>query len=217
MTVHPIRSDADYASALERAEALMDADPETAEADELDVLATLIEHYEDEHDPIRSPNPIEAIIYRLDQTGQSPQDLCDILGVHRGRVSELLNGKRRLSLGMIRTLSEELDIPAEILIQTGSGFERTWTSRQLARSRKGGRARRHFAALREASQSEQMQPLPEVVEMHLRAQKDIDPDAVDALSTLFRLAYEQLVDTPNKSGSEETTPADSPDQSHASK
>lgn len=213
MTVHPIRSDADYEAALERAEALMDADPETPEADELDVLATLIERYEDEHDPIPSPNPIEAIIFRLEQTGQSPRDLCDILGVHRGRVSELLNRKRRLSLGMIRTLSKELDIPAEILIQTGSELESTWTPRQLVRSRKGGRARRHFAALREAAQVEQSQPLPEVVEMHLRAQKDIDPDAVDALSTLFRLAYEQVVKKPDVSGNEDTTSAESPDQS----
>jgi HTH-type transcriptional regulator/antitoxin HigA len=212
MIVRPIRSDADYEAALERVEALMDAAPGTPEADELDVLATLIELYEDEHDPIPPPDPIEAILFRLDQTGRSPQDLRDILGVHRGRVSEILNRKRRLSLDMIRTLSDELDIPAEILIQTGTEFVGVWTSHQLVRSRKGTRARHQIAALREAAPAERPRPLPEVVEMHLRAEQDIDPEAAEALSTLFRLAYEQAVKRPGHSEERSTSPPERPSQ-----
>ena len=116
--IRPIRTEADYEAALARAEALMDAAPDSDEADELDVLATLIERYEDETSPITPPDPIDAILFRLEQSGRTTRDLQAMLNVSRGRVSELLNRRRRLSLAMIRTLSAELDIPADVLIRT---------------------------------------------------------------------------------------------------
>ena len=116
--IRPIRTEADYEAALARAEILMDAPVGSDELDELDVLATLIERYEDKTSPIPPPDPIDAILFRLEQSGRTPRDLQTILNVSRGRVSELLSRKRRLSLPMIRTLSAELDIPAEVLIRT---------------------------------------------------------------------------------------------------
>ena len=118
MTIRPIRTEADYEAALERASTLMSASPDSAEADELDVLATLIERYEDETVPMPPPDPIDAILFRLEQTGRTTQDLSSLLGVSRGRVSEILNRKRRLSLAMIRTLTDELGVPAEVLVRT---------------------------------------------------------------------------------------------------
>ena len=116
MTIRPIRTPADYEAALARIEALWEATPGSDDADELDVLATLVDRYEQEHEPIPPPDPIEAILFRLEQTGQTRKELADILGVGRGRVSEILSRKRGLSLRMIRRLVHNLHIPAEILI-----------------------------------------------------------------------------------------------------
>ncbi|MEK7084057.1 MAG: transcriptional regulator [Patescibacteria group bacterium] len=115
MKIHPIKTKADYEKALARIEALMDAKPGTPKGDELDVLTTLIEHYEDKHYPVTPPNPIEAILFRMEQGGFTRKDLEPYLG-GRGRVSEVLNGTRPLSLNMIRGLHAELGIPLESLI-----------------------------------------------------------------------------------------------------
>ncbi len=117
MEIRPIKSDSDHRAALSRIEALWDAPKGSREAEELEVLATLVEDFEDRREPIAPPDPIEAILFRLEQTGQSREDLQRILGVGRGRVSEILNRKRGLSLAMIRRLAEVLEIPAEVLIQ----------------------------------------------------------------------------------------------------
>lgn len=117
MRIRPIKTEQDYQAALARIEELWKAPPGSEEAEELEVLGTLVDAYEEANDPIPTPDPIEAILFRLEQTGQDRKDLQRILGVGRGRVSEILNRKRGLSLTMIRKLVDALSIPAEVLIQ----------------------------------------------------------------------------------------------------
>jgi HTH-type transcriptional regulator/antitoxin HigA len=116
MMVRPIRSEADYRAHLARIEALMDAPDGSEEADELDVLATLVDRYEEQQFPIAAPTPVEAIRFRMEQMNLTTRELEPILG-SRARVSEVLSGARPLSIVMIRALNEELGIPAEVLIQ----------------------------------------------------------------------------------------------------
>ncbi len=111
-----IRTEEDYNLSLNRLENIFDAEPETKEGDELEVLALLIEDYENKHYPIGPPDPIEAIKFRMDQMGMKQKDLGEILG-HKSRASEILNKKRKLTLEMIRKLSRELKISTEILVQ----------------------------------------------------------------------------------------------------
>jgi HTH-type transcriptional regulator / antitoxin HigA len=115
MDVRPIRTARDHAHALRRIDRLMDAQPGTPEGDELDVLATLVEAYEERHFPIADPDPLSAIRFRMDQLGLTRKDLEPLLG-SRGRVSEVLNGRRALSLQMIRRLNRDLGIPLESLV-----------------------------------------------------------------------------------------------------
>ena len=114
--VRPIKTNADYEAALARAEALMDAEPNTMEADELDVLATLIEAYEDRLFPMDLPDPVDAIKFQIEQQGLTRKDLEPLIG-SRARVAEVLNRRRGLSLAMVRRLNAELGIPAEVLIR----------------------------------------------------------------------------------------------------
>jgi HTH-type transcriptional regulator/antitoxin HigA len=93
----------------------MDARRGTAEGDELELLAAIIEIYEETHAPVPPPDPIEAIRFRMEQENLRPQDLVPLLG-SRSRVSEVLNGKRSLTLTMIRRLHQSLGIPAEVLL-----------------------------------------------------------------------------------------------------
>lgn len=115
----PIKNSQQYEDALARAYALMQRDikPDSKASDELEVLSILIREYENENFPVPKPNPIEAIKFRLDQLNMSEAELSEILG-YRSRKSEILSGKRKLSLTMIRKLNEVLRIPAEVLIQT---------------------------------------------------------------------------------------------------
>ena len=115
MTIRPIRNSGDHESALKRIQALMLAKPGTDEGDELDVLATLVDAYEAKHFPVESPDPIDAIKFRMEQMGLERKDLEPFIG-SRARVSEVLNKRRGLSLKMIRALHEALDIPLEALI-----------------------------------------------------------------------------------------------------
>jgi HTH-type transcriptional regulator / antitoxin HigA len=114
--IKPIRTKQDYESALRRIQLLMESASGTAEADELDVLSALVELYEQKHFPINLPNPIEAIRFRMEQAGLSARDLIPLLG-SRAKVSEVLSGKRSLTLQMIRALHEHLGIPAEVLLR----------------------------------------------------------------------------------------------------
>ena len=115
-SIKAIRSDADYAQALARVDALMDAEPDTPEGDELDVLADLVEHYEEKAVPMGFPSAIGAIEFRLEQAGLTSRDLIPFIG-SRARVSEVLSGKRPLTLPMARALHEHLGIPAAVLLQ----------------------------------------------------------------------------------------------------
>ena len=113
--IRPIKSEQDYEHALARVDELMGAEPDTPEGDELEVLATLVESYEDKQFPIESPDPVEAILFRMEEMDLTRKDLELYIG-SRHRVSEVLNRKRELSLNMIRRLHEGLGIPLENLI-----------------------------------------------------------------------------------------------------
>jgi len=117
MTIKPIRTDEDLRTAFQRLETIFQAEPGTPEADEMEVLVTLIEAYENKHYPIHAATPVEAIKFRMDQRGLSPRDLEQYIG-SSGRVSEVLNGKRGLSLAMIKRLHDGLQIPYESLLGT---------------------------------------------------------------------------------------------------
>lgn len=117
MEIKPIKTENDYNQALERLETIFDAKLGSAEGDELEVLAILIDQYENEHFPIGLPDPIEAIKFRMEQMGYNQNDLANIVGL-KSRASEILNRKRKLSLEMIRQLHERLNIPTDVLIQT---------------------------------------------------------------------------------------------------
>lgn len=115
MNIKPIRNDKDLRQAFRRLEEIFHAEPKTPEFDEMEVLATLIEAYENRHYPIAPANPIEAIKFRMEQQGLTPRDLEVYIGTS-GRVSEVLNGKRSLSLRMIKNLHDGLHIPYESLL-----------------------------------------------------------------------------------------------------
>ena len=116
MLIKPIRSEDDYQASLAEIDRLMDAKPNTPEGDRLEVLATLVEAWEETHIPIDDPDPVEAIFHRMEALGMSRKELEILIG-SRGRVSEVLNRKRPLSLSMIRRLNETMRIPAEVLIR----------------------------------------------------------------------------------------------------
>ena len=115
MKLKPIRNERELDRALERIEELWGAKPGTARGDELDVLMLLVEKYEEEHFPIPASDPVEAIKFLMEQNGMTRKDLERYIGA-RGRVSEVLNGKRSLTLPMIKRLHEGLKIPYECLI-----------------------------------------------------------------------------------------------------
>jgi HTH-type transcriptional regulator/antitoxin HigA len=110
-----LKTEKDYQEALHRAEALMDATPGSPEEEELELLALLIEAYEDTHFPMDFPDPVEAIKFRMDQAGLTRKEMIAYLG-SQSKVSEVLNRKRPLSLTMIRALHDGLGIPAEVLL-----------------------------------------------------------------------------------------------------
>jgi len=113
--IKPIRSDRDYRRALKEIDRLMTAKPNTPDGDRLDVLATLVDAWEAKHHAIGPPDPIDAIRFAMEQRGLTRRDLEPLIG-SRARVSEVLNGTRRLTLAMIRRLHDKLGIPAESLI-----------------------------------------------------------------------------------------------------
>jgi HTH-type transcriptional regulator/antitoxin HigA len=117
MNIKPIKTKKDYDNALKRIEELWGAKKNTAAGDEFEILFTLVEAYEDKHYPIPPPHPIEAIKFRMEQGTINDKQLTKLLG-GRSRKSEILSGKRKLSLNMIRTLHKELKIPVESLINS---------------------------------------------------------------------------------------------------
>lgn len=111
-----IKSEKEYNQMLDRLEIIFDAPPGTPEGDESELLALLIEKFEEEHHPIPDPDPIEAIKYMMEQSNMKVKDLAEILG-NKGNVSKILNRKRKLSLGMIRKLHALFKIPYSVLLQ----------------------------------------------------------------------------------------------------
>jgi HTH-type transcriptional regulator/antitoxin HigA len=122
MNIHPIHTEVDYKNALEVVSTLVDKDPErgTPDGDMLEILGMLVAAYEAKHYPIASPDPIEAIKFRMEQQGLKPKDLAPMVG-QINRVYEVLAGKRQLTLPMIRRLHQGLGIPAEVLIAESDG------------------------------------------------------------------------------------------------
>lgn len=121
--IHPIRTEADHEAAVARIAELMGAKPSTAEGDELDILATLVDAYEARHHAIDAPDPITAIQFRMDQQGLTRKDLEPVIGT-RARVSEILTGQRKLTIDMIRRLRSALGISADLLIDSSSSKTR---------------------------------------------------------------------------------------------
>lgn len=114
--IQPIRSKEDHKAALKEIERLFDATQGTPEFDQLEILVTLVEAYENKHEPILPPEPIAAILYYMESRGLTRHDLEPAIG-SRARVAEILNRKRPLTLEMIRKLHQQLGIPARTLIQ----------------------------------------------------------------------------------------------------
>jgi HTH-type transcriptional regulator/antitoxin HigA len=115
MTIRPIRNDGDLRAAFHRLEGIFQADEGTPDADETDVLVTLIEACENQHHAFGPADPVEAIKFRMEQQGLTARDLEPCIGPS-GRVSEVLNRKRPLSLRMVKQLHEGLRIPYESLL-----------------------------------------------------------------------------------------------------
>jgi len=114
MNIKPIKNEQDYQESLSIIENLMDAKPNTPQMDELEVLTTLVESYEEQNYKIDAPDPIEAIKFRMEQERLKQKDLISIVG-SKSRVSEILNRKRKLTIEMIRNLHNQLHIPIESL------------------------------------------------------------------------------------------------------
>lgn len=111
-----LKSEKEYQAALAHIESLMDAAPGSPEEDELELFTLLVDQYETEHYPIDLPDPIDAILFRMDQEGLTRKDLLPYLG-SSSKVSEVLSRKRPLSLSMMRALHAGLGIPADVLLQ----------------------------------------------------------------------------------------------------
>ncbi|MGB5967306.1 MAG: DNA-binding protein [Spirulinaceae cyanobacterium] len=116
MELRPIKTELDYKNALKEIEQLFDVEPNSAECDRLDILATLVEAYEQKHDPIEAPDAISAILYYLEARGLSERDLVAYIGT-KEQVNAILNKQQPLTLDIIRRLNQNLGIPAEILIK----------------------------------------------------------------------------------------------------
>ena len=116
MQIRPIKTKADHRAALKEIERLMDARPGTTAGDRLEVLTTLVDRYESEHEPIDPPDPIEALLYHMESRGLTRRDLEPYLG-SRARVAEVLNRRRSLTIDMIRKLHQGLGISADVLIR----------------------------------------------------------------------------------------------------
>jgi len=120
MKARILKTEADYTAALAYVEGLMDAEADSPEEEELELFSLLVEQYERAHYPIAPPDPVDAILFRMDQQGLARKDLVPYIG-SQSRVSEVLNRRRRLSLQMIRRLHAGLGIPAGTLLQEPGG------------------------------------------------------------------------------------------------
>lgn len=147
LEIKPIRTNADYERALKQLEQVWGAKAGSEIEDVLDVLTTLIEAYEEKHFPIDSPDPVEAILFRMEQQGLDRRDLEPLIG-SRGRVSEVLEHKRPLSITMIRNIHDTLKIPAEVLISPSIAARKRAASKKPGRPMAARRARSSSATSR---------------------------------------------------------------------
>ncbi|MCH8192458.1 MAG: ImmA/IrrE family metallo-endopeptidase [Planctomycetes bacterium] len=204
-----IHNEKDYEQALVRIESLMEAKPGTPTCDELDLWATLVSVYEDQHYAIGLPEPIEAVKFRMEQQGLRQGDLIPYIG-SASKVSEVLSGKRPLSLSMIRRLHQGLEIPAEVLLQECGGklpqdSDIDWQSFPLAEMIKRGwitfdgtlqqakeRARELIQKYMEPFNPDLV--LPALMRQHVRKGKNMDRYALFAWRIrVMHLAQEQSV------------------------
>ncbi len=138
--IKPIRTDEDLDAALARIEEIFHAEPGTPEDDELEVLIALVESYENKHYPIGPPDPIGAIEFRMDQANLTPRDLEPFIG-SAATVSEVLSGKRDLTISMARALHKHLGIPAESLLgEPGTGLADTPPGQDAGMAETAGQA-----------------------------------------------------------------------------
>lgn len=150
MQIRPIRTERDHERAVARISELMRAQPGTLEGDELDVLATLVDAYEAKHHAIDAPDPITAIQFRMEQQGLARRDLEPMIGT-RARVSEILTGKRGLTLDMVRRVKSGLGISADLLIGAPAKAHRLSPAAPASRGRRVSSA----ASARKASAAKQ--------------------------------------------------------------
>ena len=123
MQIHPVRTEQDHRAAVARIEKLMSASAGSREGDELDVLATLVDAYEAKHHAIDAPDPVAAIQFRMEQQQLSRRDLEPMIG-SRARVSEVMTGRRSLTLAMVRRVKDGLGISADVLIRNAPAVKR---------------------------------------------------------------------------------------------
>lgn len=122
MEIKPIKTEQDYNNSIRRIEELWGAKKDSPQGDELDLLVTLVESYEMRHYPIAPPDPVDAIIFRMEQMGMTKADMVQYLG-SQSRVSEILNKRRKLTLGMIKALYKGLKIqPVALYVTSGYNF-----------------------------------------------------------------------------------------------
>ncbi len=115
MEIKPIKTEKDYEKSLKRLELIFDANPNSKEGDEAEILSMLIDNYENKYYPIEAPDPIEAIKIRMEEMNLKQKDLVGIIG-GKSRVSEILNKKKKLTVEMIRELEKFLHISASVLV-----------------------------------------------------------------------------------------------------
>lgn len=138
MNIRPIRTQEDYQEALAVASRFFDNEPEpgSEDGDTFEVVLTLLEAYEEKHHPIESPDPIEAIKFRMEQTGARPKDMLGIFGA-QNRYHEVMTRKRPLTLRMIRVLNNTMGIPAKVLIQETGAKPATKGNKRVVKVKSG--------------------------------------------------------------------------------
>jgi HTH-type transcriptional regulator/antitoxin HigA len=149
MRIQPVRTEADHDAAVAHITQLMGAEPGSAASDELEILVTLVDAYEAKHFPFATPDPVAAIKFQMEQQGLSRKDLEPIIG-SRARVSEILTGKRALTLPMIRRLHHGLSIPVDLLVGPATAAARTARQNKRKSSQAVSSAHRGTATQRSA-------------------------------------------------------------------
>jgi len=145
MRIQPVRTEAEHEAALSRIAQLMGAEAGTAASDELEVLVTLVDAYEAKHFPMTVPDPVAVIKFQMEQQGLRRRDLEPMIG-SRARVSEILTGKRALTLPMIRRLHQELNIPVDLLVGVATASHRSLRRARNKPAFGGSRSVRRAAA-----------------------------------------------------------------------